>query len=82
MLHVVNYNLPLTDPPDTRTVRSVENLKLRLKVPDGWSAVEGRALEPGVETMPVAVEARAGAVEMVVPKIRYYKVLDLSAEVR
>ncbi len=78
-LHAVNYNLPL---PEDQPIVPVEGLRLSLRVPDGWEVEDVRALEPGVEPEKLKFTVVDGKLALMLPEIRFYKLIDVSAYIK
>ncbi len=79
VLHVVNYNLPL---PEGEPIVPVRELKLRLRVPDGWKIEGVQLLEPGIKPETLKFNVAGGTLELALPEIRFHKIIDVSAAVR
>jgi len=82
VLHAVNYNVPLVGEIRDGSVIPVEDLALRLKVPEGWEIQHVQAIEPGVAPQALTFAAEGGFLKTVLPTITFYKMVAVSALAR
>ena len=78
-MHAVNYNVPLVGEIKDGSVIPVENLSVRTTVPAGWEIRRVRAIEPGVSPQTLTFKAEGRLLEIVLPTIVFYKMIDISA---
>ena len=82
VVHGVNYNLPLVGDIKEGSIIPVENLKVQVRVPEGWKIGGVRALEPGVSPQVLTFKAEGGLLEIVLPTIVFYKMIAISGVVK
>ena len=81
VLHAVNYNLPLEGEIKDGSIIPVEDLSVHVKVPDGWEIERVRAIEPGVAPQTLTFSVEGGFLQVVLPSIDFYKMIEVSAAV-
>ena len=81
VVHAVNYNLPLAGVGQEGII-PVEELEVQVRVPEGWEINRVRALEPGASPQALTFKAEGRLLEIVLPAIAFYKMIDISGVVK
>jgi len=79
-LHAVNYNVTLVGEAEGRKLTVLKDLRLKLRVPDGFSPSRVELLEPGAEPEEVDFELSSGLLELTVPELRFYKLIHVPSK--
>ena len=75
LYHVVNYNVPLGVEPEAPI--AVHGLSLRIAEPEGSNVRHARGYAPGEEPQILRVRREAGRVEVMLPALRIYRVVEI-----
>jgi len=82
VVHAVNYNLPLEGEIKDGSIIPVENLCVQLQVPDAWEVQQVRAIEPEAAPQVLAFKAEDRTLEIALPTIAFYKLIEIAAVVK
>ena len=63
-----------------RKLTVLKDLRLKLRVPDGFSPSRVELLEPGAEPEEVDFELSSGLLELTVPELRFYKLIHVPSK--
>jgi len=74
LLHMVNYNVPLTEHPRGLKVRPLAEVEVALPLPAEWAGARVALLEPGAEEQEVPGEVQGASLRFTVPSLSVYKV--------
>ena len=79
VLHVVNYNVALSETPAVLT--TVENVPLTLHLPQGRRATSVRLHDPDLPTVStLACTGSTGRVTATIPIVRAYAILEIALD--
>ena len=78
VIHVVNYNLPLAEASQHRKIVPVEDVEIRLRVPNGWNVQGVTMLDPGAEPQALSFECTP-FLKLTLPRVTFYKLIHVSA---
>ncbi len=79
VVHVVNYNVPLTGPEESRVVRVARDVELAVPLPAGFARiVTARLHEPGQAALEIKTTVgRDGLCVVKIPEMRILKLVEL-----
>jgi len=80
-LHVVNYNVMLPGMSALQEVGVVKGASITIPVPPAWRIKSVKACDPDSEkTQSLSFQALEGQLQLILPDVRIYKLLEISAE--
>ncbi len=77
-LHMVNYNVDLTLPPDERKVEAVESLQLSLPLREGVEPMSVTILEPGSTPTAADFSCHDNRLKIRIEQLKFYKLVLVS----
>jgi len=81
VLHLVNKNVPLAEPPEKRVLPPVENLQVTIPIPKDEAIVSVKLWSPGEQNaMDLGTNAQKGEVHFTVPTLQAYALIEIKLE--
>jgi hypothetical protein len=76
-LHAVNYGVTLVGEVEKRELTDLKDIRLEIRLPDGFEPSGVNLLEPGNDPEPVDFEVSSGVLGLTIPKLRFYKLIHI-----